>query len=83
MGTDLEDEIEHDGDDAVRWGEGKRWEMAAAGHGIVLNAWDSDSVSKTRRRDEFERWYLRRAAKIAQRVRYSTYSTTWVSVLGL
>lgn len=28
--------------------------MAVAGYGIVLNAWDSDSVSKTRRRkDEF------------------------------
>lgn len=26
--------------------------MAAAGYGIVLNALDSDSVSKTRRRDE-------------------------------
>jgi hypothetical protein len=33
-------------------GRGKRREMAAAGHGIVLNAWDSDSVSKTRSRDE-------------------------------
>lgn len=24
LGTDLEDEIEHDGDDAVRWGEGEK-----------------------------------------------------------
>ncbi|EXA40894.1 hypothetical protein FOVG_09555 [Fusarium oxysporum f. sp. pisi HDV247] len=33
-------------------GRGKRREMAAAGCGIVLNAWENESVSKTRRRGE-------------------------------
>lgn len=33
-------------------GRGKRREMAAAGYGIVLNAWENESVSKTRRRGE-------------------------------
>jgi hypothetical protein len=52
LGTDSEGEIEHYGDDAVRWGRGKRREMVAAGYGIVLNAWENESVSKTRRRGE-------------------------------
>ncbi|KAF4966469.1 hypothetical protein FSARC_5852 [Fusarium sarcochroum] len=48
-------------------GRGKRREMAAAGYGIVLNAWDRDSVSETRRRVELsygtygalQRWAMR------------------------
>ncbi|KAF5002075.1 hypothetical protein FDECE_10722 [Fusarium decemcellulare] len=53
LGTDLEGEIEHDGDDAVRWGEGEKggsWQRA--GYGIVLNACESDSVSRGARRND-------------------------------
>ena len=66
LGTDLEGEIEHDADDAVRWGEGEKAGDGSGGPWHSFECLGQRQHQRAREERRVERRYLRRARIVPQ-----------------